>query len=399
MPKVLRIINRLNLGGPTYNATLLSKFMEKDFTTLLVSGLKLESEQSSDFIAEKYNIKPVYINNMYRSLNPIKDFKAYNELKKIIKDFKPDIVHTHAAKSGALGRLAAFNQNVPIIIHTFHGHIFHSYFNKIKSLFFIFIERMLAKISTRIIVISDLQKQEIVEKYKICNSNKIEVIPLGFELEKFQLNKKKNRKLFRDKFQIKEDEIAIGIIGRLTPIKNHKYFLDAFKWITQRTDKKIRGFIVGDGEDRKMLESYANNLGLSFSTNMHGIHNKELCFTSWQKDIEIVNAGLDIVTLTSLNEGTPVSLIEAQAANKAIVSTNVGGIKDIIHEEETGLLVDKNNYRDFGRQLIKIIENKTLRENLSSNGYIFVKDKFNYMRLVNDMKNLYKKLMVEYGIN
>ena len=124
MPKVLRIINRLNLGGPTYNATLLSKFMEKDFTTLLVSGLKLESEQSSDFIAEKYNIKPVYINNMYRSLNPIKDFKAYNELKKIIKDFKPDIVHTHAAKSGALGRLAAFNQNVPIIIHTFHGHIF-----------------------------------------------------------------------------------------------------------------------------------------------------------------------------------------------------------------------------------------------------------------------------------
>ena len=126
---------------------------------------------------------------------------------------------------------------------------------------------------------------------------------------------------------------------------------------------------------------------------MHSIHNKELCFTSWQKDIEIVNAGLDIVTLTSLNEGTPVSLIEAQAANKAIVSTNVGGIKDIILEEGTGLLADKNNYRDFGRQLIRIIEDKSLRENLSNNGYTFVKDKFNYIRLVNDMKILYKKLI------
>ena len=132
---------------------------------------------------------------------------------------------------------------------------------------------------------------------------------------------------------------------------------------------------------------------------MHSIHNKELCFTSWQKDIEIVNAGLDIVTLTSLNEGTPVSLIEAQAANKAIVSTNVGSIKDIIVEEGTDLLVDKNYYRDFGRQLIRIIEDKLLRKNLSNNGYTFVKDKFNYIRLVNDMKILYKKLMVEYEIN
>jgi glycosyltransferase involved in cell wall biosynthesis len=399
MPKVLRIINRLNLGGPTYNTSLLTKFMSSDFDTLLVSGLKLDSEESSDFIAKEYNIKPIYINDMHRSINIFKDYKAYKQLRKIIKDFKPDIVHTHAAKSGALGRLAAYHENIPIIIHTFHGHVFHSYFNKFKSFIFILIERFLAKISTKIIAISNLQKNELCKKYKICNSNKIMVIPLGFELKKFQLNKVKNRKIFRKKYQIKDDEIAIGIIGRLTAIKNQKYFLNAYKWLINNTEFKIRAFIIGDGEDRLMLEKFARDINLNFTTHVDKIHNKELCFTSWEKKIEIVNAGLDIVTLTSLNEGTPVSLIEAQAANNIVVSTNVGGISDIIIENKTGLLADKKDYHDFGKQLKKVIENESLKKTMSKSGYEFVKNKFNYKRLVNEMTELYKKLLIENETN
>ena len=133
---------------------------------------------------------------------------------------------------------------------------------------------------------------------------------------------------------------------------------------------------------------------ISFTTEKDELHNKELCFTSWEKQIEIVNAGLDIVTLTSLNEGTPVSLIEAQAANNIIVSTDVGGISDIIIENKTGLLADKNNYYDFAKQLKRVIEDKSLRNTMSDSGLEFVKNKFNYKRLVNDMSNLYKKLLV-----
>jgi len=399
MPKVLRIINRLNLGGPTYNTALLTRFLEPEYETMLVSGVKLDFEESSEFIVHKYGIKPNYVNDMHRSLNPIRDYKTYLELRRIIRKYKPDIVHTHAAKSGALGRLAAYHEKVPIILHTFHGHVFHSYFNKIKSWFYIIIERLLAKISTKIIAISPLQKQELVENYNLCKKNKIIVIPLGFDLQNFQKNIEEKRRLFRKKYSIKDDEIAVGIIGRLTSIKNHRYFLNMLKLLLEQTNNKIRAFIIGDGEDRAMLESYAKQLDISYTTEKDVVHDKELCFTSWEKEIDKVNAGLDIVTLTSLNEGTPVSLIEAQAANNPIVATNVGGISDILIENETGLLADRNDFIDFAKQLKKMIDDKALREHMTQKGFEFVNTKFGYLRLIQDMKGLYNKLMSEYEIS
>jgi len=399
MPKVLRIINRLNLGGPTYNTALLTRFLEPEYETMLVSGVKLDFEESSEFIVHKYGIKPFYVNDMHRSLNPIRDYKTYLELRRIIRKYKPDIVHTHAAKSGALGRLAAYHENIPIILHTFHGHVFHSYFNKIKSWFYIIIERLLAKISTKIIAISPLQKQELVENYNLCKKNKITVIPLGFDLQIFQKNMEEKRKLFRKKYSIKDDEIAVGIIGRLTSIKNHRYFLNMLKLLLDQTNNKIRAFIIGDGEDRAMLESYAKQLDISYTTEKDVVHDKELCFTSWEKEIDKVNAGLDIVTLTSLNEGTPVSLIEAQAANNPIVATNVGGVSDILIENETGLLADRNDFIDFAKQLNKMIDDKTLRDYMTQKGFNFVNTKFGYLRLIQDMKGLYNKLMSEYEIS
>ena len=328
--KILRIINRFNLGGPTYNAAYLTKYLEPEFETLLVGGAKYEEEESSEFILEKLEINSIVIPEMKRRINIKDDHKAYQQLKKIIKEFKPDIVHTHASKAGTLGRLAAFQCNVPIIVHTFHGHVFHSYFGKIKTTFYKNIERFLAKKSTKIIAISEIQKEELSQQHKICKADKITVIPLGFDLDRFQENKEDKRKSFRDNYFIKEDEIAIGIIGRLVPIKNHQLFINAIYEVKKRTSKKIRAFIIGDGEEKNQLISLLKRIELDYVEWNNDKFSATVTFTSWIKEIDWANAGLDIIALTSLNEGTPVSLIEAQASNKPIVTTNVGGVENKI---------------------------------------------------------------------
>ena len=219
--KVLRIINRFNLGGPTFNAAYLTKYLEGDFETLLVGGVKYDEEESSEFILEKLGITPVVIPEMKRSISFKEDRIAYQKIIKIIEEFKPDIVHTHASKAGALGRLAASKCKVPVVIHTFHGHVFHSYFGSLKTLFYKTIERWLAKKSTKIVAISDIQKKELWEDHGICKKDKITVVPLGFDLDKFQKNTEEKRKSFRLKYKISDDEVSIGIVGRLVLIKNH----------------------------------------------------------------------------------------------------------------------------------------------------------------------------------
>ncbi len=389
MPKVLRIINRFNIGGPTFNAAYLSKYLNDDFETLLVGGQKDESEDSSEFIVKQLGLSPIIIPEMKREINFSNDKIAYKKLKKIIADFKPDIVHTHASKAGALGRLAAYNMKVPVIIHTFHGHVFHSYFGKAKTAFYKQVERHLAKKSSAIIAISPIQKQEIGIQHKICTPNKIRVIPLGFDLERFRTNKTEKRTAFRKEWNIKDHEIAVGIIGRLVPVKNHHLFLDAVKNTIEQSDKPTRFFIVGDGELKEELIEYCKSLGLDYRTDKHQPP-ATITFTSWIKDIDIVNAGIDIIALTSKNEGTPVSLIEAQASGTPIVSTNVGGIENVVRVNESALLSDTEEV--FKENLLKVIESADLRESMSQSG-ANVFEKFHYMRLVHDMEQLYYELL------
>ena len=391
MPKVLRIINRLNIGGPTYNAAYLSKYLSDDFETLLVAGEKDESEDSSQFILHELGLKPIIIPEMKRAVNLKNDRIAYQKIKEIIADFKPDIVHTHASKAGAIGRLAAYKMKVPVILHTFHGHVFHSYFGKVKTTIYKTIERNLARKSTKIIAISAIQKKELSTIHKIAKPNKIEVIPLGFDLNKFKENKKDKRKIFRQKWLIEDDEIAIGIIGRLVPIKNHHFFLNVVKNISKLTTKKVRFIIIGDGELRDELENYCNQLEIDFSTEKD-TRNALLSFTSWITDIDVALAGLDIVALTSKNEGTPVSLIEAQAAGKPIVSTNVGGIENIVIPNETALLSNINDEQLFTKKMLYLIEEEDKRMAFSQKGTHVFKS-FHYDRLVSDMEKLYCQLL------
>jgi glycosyltransferase involved in cell wall biosynthesis len=388
MPKILRIINRLNLGGPTYNVAYLTKFLAPEFETLLVSGMKDKTEESSDHILKSLGIHPIYIPDMYRELHPIHDVKSYQSLKCIIKSFKPDIVHTHAAKAGAIGRLAAIHCDVPIIVHTFHGHVFHSYFNRLKTETFLHIERYLASRSTKIIALSEGQKRELCDLYKIAPSKKVEVIPLGFDLTRFHTNQEDKRKIFRQKYRVDDDEIAIGIIGRLVAIKNHTLFLKSIKLVSERTTKRIRCFIIGDGDQRNKMEVLASSMNLNFP------ENNLLTFTGWIKEVDFCNAGLDIIALTSDNEGTPVSLIEAQAAGKSIVTTDVGGIRDILIENEKALLVPRGDVEGFTKQLLTLINHDNLKKR-PSKGSKVLNESFSYQKLCYNAANLYRRLLFD----
>ena len=386
MKKILRIINRFNLGGPTYNAAYLTKYLEPEYETLLIGGQHDESEKSSMHILDNLGLKPIIIPEMQRSLNPYKDQIAFKKIQNIIKEFKPDIVHTHAAKAGALGRRAAYKMGVKQIYHTFHGHVFHSYFGSFKTKIFKEIEKNLAKKSTKIIAISEIQKRELSKVHRICPEKKIEVIPLGFDLERFNTDKDSKRKEFRKKWNLKENEIAIGIIGRLVPIKNHKFFIDAIQEVLKKSEVPIRAFIVGDGEEKQNIINYIKNKNLDFSLDYNPA---TFHLTSWIKEIDRVNSGMDIICLTSLNEGTPVSLIEAQASGKPIVSTKTGGIENIVLENKTALLSEKNDLHNFSKNLLSLVNDSNKRKLLSKFGLEKSKD-FHYDQLVNNVKKLYE---------
>lgn len=395
MIRVLRILNRFNLGGPTYNAAFLTKYLSADFKTLLVGGEIDKNENSSLHILDDLGLKPIIIPEMKRSINYNNDLIAYYKLKEIIHRFKPDIIHTHASKAGSLGRWAAYRCNVPVIIHTFHGHVFHSYFGPAKTSIVKSVERSLAKISSSIVAISEKQKHELCEVYKIAPEEKVSVIPLGFDFEKFQNNKDTKRNEFRKEYNIEPEEIAIGIIGRLVPIKNHPFFIDAIKHLKKISNLPLRFFIIGDGESRADIETYARLNGIDY-TDKKG-KKALLTFTSWIKEIDKVNAGMDIITLCSLNEGTPVSLIEAQASGTPIVATNVGGIEDVVMSGKTALLTN-NNSKDFAEKILKLATDKLLRQKMQGLGLAFVENKFHYSRLVKDMESLYWNHLVKAGL-
>jgi glycosyltransferase involved in cell wall biosynthesis len=218
MPRVLRIINRFNLGGPTHNAAYLTRYLPGDFETLLVGGSQEATEEGSHHILDAMGVKPMILPELQREVAPWRDRGAYRRIKQLIREFKPDIVHTHAAKAGAVGRMAAADLGVKAIVHTFHGHVFHSYFGPVRTALYKNIERFLATRSSRIIAISDKQKQELVEEHRICSADKVSVIPLGFDLSRFQTDQESKRKLFRKVYGVADDEIAIGTDQEPRPV-------------------------------------------------------------------------------------------------------------------------------------------------------------------------------------
>lgn len=395
MLKILRILNRLNIGGPTYNVVNLSAALPSTYETKVLAGYKEESEGSSEYLLKEKGINYQFVPGMFRSIHPKNDLKAYRFIKKEIETYKPDIVHTHAAKAGALGRLAAhFAKNKPkLILHTYHGNVFDGYFSPLKTKIFLTIERYLCKISTAIIAISEQQKEDLVFKYKLAPAVKVNVIKLGFDLSAFTTNREEKRKLFRDFYKLTDDDVVITITGRITPIKNHALFIEALVAIRNRfPDSKFKVFIVGDGEVMPELITQITTSGFSYCLPDRKNFDATIILTSWRKDIDVINAGSDIIALTSKNEGTPVSIIEGQASGKAVICTNVGGVKDVVKDNNTGILCEEDGI-EFGIKLNDLICDKVLRERLGKAGEIFAHENYSTSRLINDMDNLYRSLL------
>ena len=231
--------------------------------------------------------------------------------------------------------------------------------------------------------------------YKICPEKKINIIPLGLDLDKFQLNYEEKRLSFRHKFFIAEDEIAIGIIGRIVPVKNHSLFVAIAAKVLDQSGMRLKFIIVGDGESRQQTEMELKQANIDYAYYPEDKRNAQAICTSWQTDVDIVLAGLDIVMLTSHNEGTPVSLIEAQAAAKPVISTDVGGVSDVVLDHITGYVVEAGDADKFAAALINLIENPGIRQRFGQAGQKFVQDKFSYRRLVTDMSEYYYSLLEE----
>jgi glycosyltransferase involved in cell wall biosynthesis len=385
MVKVLRVIARLNVGGPAIHTILLSSELNKGgrFSDVLVCGNVSESEGDMSYLAKEKGVKPVVVNSLGRDISFAKDIKAFLEIFSVIRRERPDIVHTHTAKAGALGRLAAIIAGVPVKVHTFHGHVFDGYFSPAKARAFISIEKVLGYFTDKVITVSERVKEDVIDRLKVVGAEKSAVIPLGLELDQFRGCEARKGEL-RKKLGLSADVLLVGIVGRLVPIKNHKMFLEvAAKVVGLKPDIDVRFLIVGDGELRVGLEEYAAKLGLK----------ERVMFTGWAEDLPSVYSDLDIVAMTSLNEGTPVSIIEALAAGRAVVSTDVGGVGDLLTDGVNGALVKANDVEAFADKLLELMKDKTARAALGNRGREFVRQRYSKARLVKDVTELYEECL------
>ncbi|MCS6980606.1 MAG: glycosyltransferase family 4 protein [Flavobacteriales bacterium] len=392
MPRILRLTNRFNLGGPTYNVGILTKYLAPEYETLLVGAPHEPGEESSEYILKDLGVEYQVLPSMGREIHPFRDTVTLAEVIRLIRKFRPHIVHTHASKAGAVGRLAAQLCGVPVTVHTFHGHVFHSYFGPLKTRVFKSLERYLARLSDAIIAVSPRQKEELASLHRICPPEKIHVVPLGFELQRFLHLGPEHRFEARRRFQLPPERFIFGTIGRLAPIKNHSLLLNAFAEVAQSASPKPMLLVVGDGPLLDKLRGQAARLGLT-SCYITYDGQADIFFTGWVKYIEHLLPALDVVVLSSDNEGTPVSLIEAQAAGLPVISTDVGGVRDVTLEKVSALLVPPRQQSALAQAMNKLYRNTALRLRMANTAREFVAHTFSATSLAERMRNLYEKLL------
>ncbi len=379
--RVLRIITRLNIGGPAIHVVLLAAGLDPSrYDSILVAGTESPWEGNMLHLAAMKGVRPLLVPELGREISPLDDLVACLKLWRLVRQLRPHIVHTHMAKAGTVGRLAAVLGGVPAIFHTFHGHVFHSYFGPVKTQFILSVERFLARYTDRIVTVGERQREEIA-RFRIAPSEKLVAIPLGLELEEF-LGADQRRGELRRELGLAADTPLVGIVARLVPIKAHEYFLQAVPAISDAVPS-ARFLIVGDGERRTELEAMAADLGIADRT----------LFLGWRSDLVRVYADLDVVVLCSLNEGSPVALIEALAAGRPVVATDVGGVGDVVRHEETGLLVLPKDSAGLAAAVIRLLKDRQLAMALGSSGRRSVYPQHSSARLVKDVSSLYEEVL------
>ena len=402
--KILRLIARLNIGGPAIQAiTLSSSRLGDQYETLLVCGGLNPGEGDMSYLALEQGVQPYVIKAIQRKISLFGDLKSLWVIRKTIKRFQPQIIHTHTAKAGTLGRVAALTIGFPFwsarkfrLVHTFHGHTFHSYFNHFKTLGFIQIERMLAGFSDKIIVISTKQKDDICHRYKIAYEKKVRIIRLGFDLSKFgAINIRPNNSEEKTADRSSSRPLRVGLVGRLTAVKNPFTLLQAARCL--RDMGKIDCFrfdIVGDGELKDRVIAAAEELDVMDFFGFRGL----------QKNMASVYSKLGAVALTSKNEGTPVAIIEAMASSRPVIAAAVGGVPDLIGNiiekrtdgfqiAERGLSVPAGDARALAAAMIFVFNNMGSLEPMVRRAKEFVLANYCQDRLLEDISMLYDELL------
>jgi len=385
--RVLRLIARLNVGGPARHVVWLSEGLAADgIETLLVTGTVPAGEDDmSDFAASR-GVRPVVLPSMSRELSP-RDVLTIWQLWRLMIRFRPDVVHTHTAKAGAVGRIAGLLYRLtpgrPRVrfVHTYHGHVFHSYYGRLKTRFFLMIERMLARLNTdRIVVLSEQQLREIRDDFRVGRASQFAIVPLGIDFDDLR-----GGESLRGELGIAPDETIVGIVGRVTAIKNHDLFLR----VASRLRDQARFVIFGDGSDRAGLEQ----------------RGRDIVFAGTRSAADIY-ASVDVVALTSRNEGTPLALIEAMAMGKPVISTAVGGVVDLLGDvedrvdengavfeiRERGITAASDDDAGFAAGLQHLLNDDALRRRLGERGRSYVEKTHSKEHLIAAILRLYRDL-------
>lgn len=385
MTRVLRIIARLNVGGPAIHATLLTTRLDPSrYSTTLVAGT--EGPEEGSYLDVRGVELPglVRLPALGREIQGGQDVSALLTLMRLIRRERPHIVHTHTAKAGTLGRIAAYLCRVPVIVHTFHGHVLQGYFSAAKTRVFVGIERLLARASDRLIAVSPRVRADLLA-LGIGRPDRFDVVPLGLDLDRYLAVTGPDGALRRE-LGVDVDVPLIGIVARLVPIKAHELFLEAATRLMQRFPT-ARFVIVGDGERRGALQTLASTLGVDAR-----VH-----FLGWRGDLDRIYADLDVVALTSRNEGSPVALIEAMAAGRTVVSTDVGGVSDVVADRRTGRLVADADAAALATVITELLEDAPQRCRLGAAARQHARTHYGAERLVADIDALYTRLLSTRG--
>ncbi len=382
--RILRILSRLTVGGPTYNVCQLTKHLNGGkYLTWLVTGRPEPYERDATELARRNGIEPIFLPTLRREIG-WSDIPASVAIGRLLHEFRPHIVHTHTAKAGALGRLMTLkkflNRNYrPALMHTFHGHVFDGYFHPALNRGFIAIERYLARHTDVIVTVSAGVRHELVNVFGIAPADKVRVIPLGFEFDWLQCLDQ-SRGLLRAQLGVGDQTQLIGIVGRLTKIKNHELALRAFRRVVQEFRVDAHLAIFGDGELKDELQSLASQLSIA----------NRVSFMSWELDKARIYSDLDLTCLSSMNEGTPVALIESLAAGVPVVATRVGGVADVVVDAEDGAVVSPGDEIDLATALARLLQ---VRRRLSPGRRIEVCRRYSSTRLVSEMRELYTEIL------
>jgi glycosyltransferase involved in cell wall biosynthesis len=375
--RVVRVIARMNVGGPAQHVAHLCQRLEQEYPTLLVTGSVGPGEADMLGVARERGARIEVIPELGRALRPWDDLVALTRLVRILRRHRPAIIHTHTAKAGALGRGAAALAGVPVRVHTYHGHVFDGYFSRPVTAAFVSIERALARSSDALIALSPGQAHDLVERYRIGASSRVRVLPLGLDLDRFQPPDAAGGARFRAEVGA-GDRTVVTAVARLVPIKNHDLLLEAAALLSaHRSDMLF--VIVGGGPEEQRLRQRAAALGIA----------DPVRFLGWREDLEAIYAGSDIVALTSRNEGTPVCLLEALAAGCRVVATDVGGVRDVLHGGRLGALVPPADPAAFAAALEAAAAATPPDPAVSSE----VRERYSVERLSADVSRLYGELL------